>query len=467
MDKNRVNLLVVDDDESLREMLAYVLGAYGKVDMAANGAEARQLFQNNEYQIVLLDYLMPEVDGMVLLQEFKELQPHTEIIMITHVRDVKVAVQAIKLGAFDYINKDFNVDDLKLLVQRALERIQSGREILYLRSEVNRLTDQEFIIGRSPKMVSICEILDRAAPTSATVLLQGESGTGKELVARYLHRRSSRATRPFVAVNMASIPDNLVESTLFGHERGAFTDAKKTSYGKFELANEGTLFLDEIAELKLELQGKLLRVMQESEVERVGGARPIRIDVRIVAATNRDLKAMVKSGTFREDLYYRLNVVPIMLPPLRERIEDIAVFVDLFLKRYNRKYGRQLRLADASLDTLSHYDWPGNVRELENLIDRLVAIHPSDLIRPEDIPLDYQFPDPEQFKEGQSTEDQDVLKRATDAFERGFILRVLEKEEWHQERTALRLGIHRKTLEYKIKKLNLMEIVDQHQKSKI
>ncbi len=250
MDKNRVNLLVVDDDESLREMLAYVLGTYGKVDRAANGAEARQFFQNNEYQIVLLDYLMPEVDGMVLLQEFKELQPNTEIIMITHVRDVKVAVQAIKLGAFDYINKDFNVDDLKLLVQRALEKIQSGREILYLRSEVNRLTDQEFIIGRSPKMVSICEILDRAAPTSATVLLQGESGTGKELVARYLHRRSSRATRPFVAVNMASIPDNLVESTLFGHERGAFTDAKKTAYGKFELANEGTLFLDEIAARK-------------------------------------------------------------------------------------------------------------------------------------------------------------------------------------------------------------------------
>jgi DNA-binding NtrC family response regulator len=456
-------ILIVDDDVSVSEMLSYVLKAFGKVDVALDGMEARKKFQAEEYDIVLLDYLLPDTNGLVLLKEIKELQPRTEVVMITHVRDVKTAVQAIKEGAYDYINKDFDVEDLKALISRVIDKLSSNREISYLRSEVERLTEQDFILGNSKKMREIKLVLDRAAATDATVLLQGESGTGKELTARYLHRQSLRVDKPFVAVNMASVPDNLVESILFGHEKGSFTGALKTTYGKFELADGGTLFLDEIADLKLELQSKLLRVMQESEVERVGGSKTIHVDVRIIAATNRNLKSLVEEGKFREDLYYRLNVVPIKLPSLVERLEDMPAFLNLFLNRYNRKYGRNLRFSSQALAAICHYDWPGNIRELENLVARLVAIHPSDEILPEDIPVDYQFTDPSQLK-SEEGEEADCLKVATDAFERGFILRVLEREKWHQENTAAKLGVHRKTLEYKLKKLNLNKIIDQRKR---
>jgi DNA-binding NtrC family response regulator len=405
---------------------------------------------------------LPDTDGLTLLKEFKELQPHTEIVMLTHVRDVKLAVQAIKLGAFDYINKDFDIDELKNLMQKVLEKQRSEREILYLRSEVERLTDQEFLLGLSSKMQGLKELLNRAANTTATVLVQGESGTGKELVARYLHQKSPRGSRPFVAVNMASVPDNLVESILFGHEKGAFTGALKTSFGKFELADGGTLFCDEISDLKYDLQAKLLRALQEGEVERVGGQHPIKVDVRLIAATNRDLKELVQEGKFRDDLFYRLNVIPLNLPALRERLEDIPMFVELFLKRYNRKFGRELRFSHEAVSVLCHYDWPGNIRELENLVERMVAIHPADTILPEDIPIDYQLADINQLVPAEGEADR--LKAATDAFERGFILRVLEKENWHQENAANKLGVHRKTLEYKLKKLNLSEIVDQRQR---
>lgn len=462
MSENTYRILVVDDDLSVREMLDFALASFGEVDLAGNGKQARQLFHDHEYDIVLMDYLMPDIDGLKLLVEFKELQPRTEIVMITHVREIKLAVQSIKAGAFDYINKDFDIDDLNALILRVIEKIKSNREVFYLRSEVERLTEHEFIMGDSATMKSIEEVMARAATTTATVLIQGESGTGKELVARYLHRHSPRVQKPFVVVNMASIPDNLIESTLFGHEKGSFTGAVKTNYGKFELADAGTIFCDEIAELKLELQSKLLRVMQENEIERIGGSKPIHVDVRIIAATNRDLKSLVQEGKFREDLFYRLNVIPINLPPLRHRIEDINLFIELFLRRYNRKYGRTLSISREASIILSQYDWPGNIRELENLVARLVAIHPSDTILPEDIPIDYHFSDPLQLKEG--GEVADPLKNATDAFERGFILRVLEKERWHQENTAAKLGIHRKTLEYKIKKLNLSPIIQTRQR---
>jgi len=454
-------ILVVDDDDSMRDLLSSVLAVFGTIDTAANGQEARAKFQVEEYAVILLDYMLPDADGLTLLKEFKELQPQTEIVMITHVREVKLAVQAIKHGAFDYINKDFEVEDLRALLQRAFEKRRHLKEILYLRSEVERLTDHEFLLGVNPRMQALKTVLDRAASTSATVLIQGESGTGKELVARYLHQKSPRVDKPFVAINMASIPEHLVESTLFGHEKGAFTGALKTTYGKFELADQGTLFCDEIADLKFEVQAKLLRAIQEGEVERVGGQKPIHVDVRLLAATNRDLKKLVQEGKFREDLFYRLNVIPIQLPALRERLEDIPLFVDLFLKRYNRKFGRNLRFSPEAISVLCHYDWPGNIRELENLVERLVAIHPGDTILPEDVPIDYQISDIAQLK---STDgDPDKLKAATDAFERGFILRVLEKEHWHQENAALKLGVHRKTLEYKLKKLNLTEVVDQRQ----
>ncbi len=455
-------ILVVDDDPSILEMMKFILNSYGSVTVADNGTDARNLFHKFEYDIVLLDFLLPDTNGLELLKEFKEYHPRTEIIMITHVRDVKTAVQCIKEGAFDYLNKDFVEDDLISIVLRAAEKLKSTKEMMYLRSEVERLTEQDFIVGYSEKMAEIMNILDRAAETSATVLLNGESGTGKELAARYLHNHSKRADKPFVAVNMASIPDNLVESNLFGHEKGSFTGALKTTYGKFEIANGGTLFLDEIADLKFELQSKLLRVMQESEIERIGKSEPIHVDVRIIAATHRDLKELVTAGEFRDDLFFRLNVIPITLPTLSERIEDLPLFVNFFLKRYNRKYGRNLKVSDEALSALSKYEWPGNIRELENLIARLVAIHSSDEIFVEDIPIDYQITDTVLDSGGDSHRDR--LKAATDSFERSFILRVLEKEHWHHENTALKLGIHRKTLEYKVKKLNLAKIIDQRRR---
>ncbi|MCE9624120.1 MAG: sigma-54 dependent transcriptional regulator [Deltaproteobacteria bacterium] len=316
MTTDTYRILVVDDDESMRDLLSSVLATFGKIDTAADGKEAREKFRVEEYTAMLLDYMLPDTDGLTLLKEFKELQPQTEIVMITHVREVKLAVQASKLGAFDYINKDFEVEDLRALMKRVFEKQSHVKEILYLRSEVERLTDQEFLLGVNARMQSLKLVLDRAASTSATVLVQGESGTGKELVARYLHQKSPRVEKPFVAINMASIPEHLVEATLFGHEKGAFTGALKTTYGKFELADHGTLFCDEIADLKFEVQAKLLRAIQEGEVERVGGQKPIHVDVRLLAATNRDLKTLVQEGKFREDLFYRLNVIPIQLPSL-------------------------------------------------------------------------------------------------------------------------------------------------------
>ncbi len=446
----------------MRDLLLSVLTPLGAVTAAADGREARAKFQVEEYSVILLDYMLPDTDGLILLKEFKELQPETEIILITHVREVKLAVQAIKLGAFDYINKDFEVEDLRALVNRVFEKQRQFREILYLRSEVERLTDHEFLLGINPRMQALKTVLDRAAATSATVLVQGESGTGKELIARYLHQKSPRASRPFVAINMASIPDHLVESTLFGHEKGAFTGALKTTLGKFELADQGTLFCDEIADLKFEVQAKLLRAIQEGEIERVGGQKPIRVDVRLLAATNRDLKSLVQENKFREDLYYRLNVIPIQLPALRDRLEDLPLFVELFLKRYNRKFGRNLRFTPDAISVLCHYGWPGNIRELENLVERMVAIHPAENIFAEDIPIDYQIADIAHLKSLDG--DSDKLKAATDAFERGFILRVLEQENWHQENTAIKLGIHRKTLEYKLKRLQLTDVVDHRQR---
>lgn len=457
-----IRILVIDDDPSALEVMKETLSKHGNIDLAQSGHEAKNRFERHEYDIVLLDYLLPDLSGFELLLEFKENQPSTEIIMITNMGDVKTAVKCIKGGAFDYLNKNFNEEDLVSVITRAKEKLKSTKEMLYLRSEVERLTDYDFIVGYSQRMGRVMETLDRAAETSATVLLQGESGTGKELAARYLHKQSARSEKPFVAVNMASIPDNLMESTLFGHERGSFTGALRTTYGKFEIANGGTLFLDEIADLKTELQAKILRVMQEAEIERIGSSDTIPVDVRIIAATHRNLKELVMEEKFREDLFFRLNVIPITLPALRERIEDLPLLVDLFIKRYNRKFGRDLKISQEALNLLSRYPWPGNIRELENLIARLVAIHPAHTILPEDIPIEYQLLD-----EGPCQDlptEQDRLKTATDSFERSFILRVLERENWHHEKTAIKLGIHRKTLEYKIKKLNLNEIIDRRRK---
>jgi DNA-binding NtrC family response regulator len=450
-------VLVVDDDESMRDILHAILCKDFHVHLAANLSEARQVLQNFEIQVVLLDVRLNQEDGLTLLPEIKEMNDQIEVIVITVITDVKTAVQAMKLGAYDFINKEFHPDDLKAIISRILERQRSQKELLYLREEVRQVAPDAMLIGRSPAMAAVKDMADRAAPIPTTVLITGETGTGKELIARYIHKMSHLADKPFVTVNLAAIPSELMESTLFGHEKGSFTGAHRLHYGKFELADGGTLFLDEIGELRYDLQSKLLRVIQENEIERIGGNRLIPVKVRLIAATNANLLEKIKNKQFREDLYYRLNVVPIHVPPLRERIEDMPKLAELFLDRYNKKFNRHVKgIKPEIFEILSTYDWPGNIRELENFVERIVAITNKDFVGYTDIPLEYQL---HKVEKAEVKEGEELLQKTLDAFEKSFILRILEEEDWNRTQAAKRLGIHRKTLEYKVKRLNLGEMI--------
>jgi DNA-binding NtrC family response regulator len=451
------SILVVDDDESMRDILLAILRKDYHVHLASNLNEARQVLQNFDIQVVLLDVRLNQEDGLTLLPEIKEINEQIEVVVITVITDVKTAVLAMKLGAYDYINKEFHPDDLKAIISRILEKQRSTKELIYLREEVRQSSPEGLLIGRSPAMVALKEMADRAAPIPTTVLITGETGTGKELIANYIHRRSHLADKPFVTVNLAAIPSELMESILFGHEKGSFTGAHRLHYGKFELANSGTLFLDEIGELRYDLQAKLLRAIQENEIERIGGNRLIPVKVRLIAATNANLLEKIKNKQFREDLYYRLNVVPIHVPPLRERIEDLPKLAELFLDRYNKKFNRHVKgIKPEIFEILSTYDWPGNIRELENFVERIVAITNKEYVGFTDIPLEYQL---HKVEKTEVQEGEELLQKTLDAFEKNFILRVLEEEGWNQTQASKRLGIHRKTLEYKVKRLNLGDMI--------
>jgi two-component system response regulator AtoC len=413
-----------------------------------------EVLRQADINVMLLDIRLPGIDGMEVLRQAKMIDENVDVIMVTAVKNVRVAVEAIKLGAYDYLVKPFEIDEVLSLLRRTLERQTLMREVLYLRAEVDRHQGMGDIIGRSAKMRQLYELIRRVADTNATVLITGESGTGKELMARAIHKQSQRHTRPFVSVNCAAISEHLIESELFGHERGAFTGAIEKHLGKFELAHTGVLFLDEVSTLRSDLQAKLLRVLQEREFERVGGSKTIRVDVRIVAATNQDLKQMIACHTFREDLFYRFNVVPIHVPPLRERQEDIPLLVEHFLAKYNRAFQRQVEgFTPAAVAVLRQYHWPGNVRELENVIERLVAISPHSMLEVEDLPLDLvmvrQQAVGDIFTRGAS------LRHAKAEFERHYILRVLEKTRWNQTEAARMLGIHRNTLLGKMEALRI------------
>ena len=336
-------ILVIDDDKSLLESYAVLLEDEFQVSTAETGEGGLDLLRDEDVHLVLLDVRLPGIDGIEVLRRIKAINENVDVIMITAVKNVRVAVDAIKLGAYDYIVKPFDIDEILSLLRRTLEHQSLLREVLYLRAEVDRYLEMGNIVGRSPKMRQIYDLIARVADTNATVLISGESGVGKELIARAIHQQSQRRLNPFVAVNCAAISEHLVESELFGHERGAFTGAAEMHRGKFELANTGTLFLDEVGSLRLDLQAKLLRVLQEREFERVGGSKTIRTDVRIVAASNQDLRQMVAERTFRDDLFYRLNVVPVHVPPLRDRREDIPLLVNHFLTKYNKAFGRQVQ----------------------------------------------------------------------------------------------------------------------------
>src|SRR5262245_8399867 len=385
-------VLIVDDDEGMRDTLTAILKREYRVLRVASGEAALPVLNREDIDLVLLDVRLPGISGFEVLRIVKENYGLIEVIMISAINEVETAVQAMKHGAYHYVTKDVDHDQLRVIVQNASERQDLNRQVMTLSAQVADQSEREVVVGPRRATRGVVDTVHRVAKLSATVLVLGESGAGKELLARLIHRESGNPDAPFIAVNMAAIPRELAESTLFGHERGAFTGAVRQQLGKFELAANGTLFLDEIGDLRLDLQAKLLRAIQEGEVERVGGTKPVKTEFRLIAATNVDLEKAVKEGKFREDLYYRINVIPIKLPPLRERAEDVPQLVDFFLKRYNTKFHKSIKgLTPPTVDLLRKYWWPGNIRELENLIERLVAVSDKEYISEEDLPLEFHF----------------------------------------------------------------------------
>jgi DNA-binding NtrC family response regulator len=441
-------VLVVDDDAGLRESFRLILEDDYEVLEAPDGPHALDIVRGSQVDLVLLDLRLPGIDGIEVLERIKALDESLEVILVTAVQTVRSAVAAMKLGAFDYITKPFEEEEILPLVRRALEKRALTREVVYLRSELARRQDFEELVGRHPLMERLYQLIANVARNPLTVLIVGESGTGKELVARAIHRQGPGRDGPFVPVNVAAISENLLESELFGHEKGAFTGAVQRKLGKFELAHGGTVFLDEIATLRVDLQAKILRVLQEREIERVGGTRRIKIDVRVIAATNTDLRVAIQSGILREDLYYRLNVVQITVPPLRDRPEDIPLLVDHFIRKYNQQFHKHLTgVSPGALGALRGYSWPGNVRELQNVIERSVALVDGPVIELKDLPLDLMLPDQRKLL---SRTEMLPLKEAREQFERQVILRVLERVQWNQTQAARLLGLHRNSLMAKL-----------------
>ena len=449
----RSAILVVDDDPGVRDSFRLILEDEYDVLEVPDGAQALEILRTCPVDLVLLDIRLPGIDGLQVLERIRVLDDRLDVILVTAVKTVKTAVAAMKLGALDYLTKPFDPDEVLPLIRRALEKRALEREVVVLRSELARRQDVDALVGQSPAMRKVVQVIDQVARTTATVLVTGESGTGKELIARAIHRRSPRRDRPFVAVNPAAIAESLLESELFGHERGAFTGAFQRKLGKFELAQGGTLFLDEIATLKPALQASLLRALQEREIERVGGTRSIKVDIRVIAATNADLRRAVADGSFREDLYYRLNVVPIVAPPLRERHGDVPLLVAHFIRRYSLEFNKPVTsMSPEALAALEEYGWPGNVRELQNVIERSVALVEGVVIQLQDLPLDLMLPD-----HGARARQAETLplQEACERFERQIVLRVLERTGWNQTEAARLLGVHRNTLQQRLARWNL------------
>jgi len=438
-------ILVVDDEPGLRESFRLILDEDFDVIDVADGAAALEVVRSAQVDLVLLDIRLPGMDGIEVLERIKALDEGVEVVLVTAVRTVRTAVAAMKLGAFDYLPKPFEEDELLSIVRRALDHRSLEREVVYLRSELERRHAWD-LVGQHPEMQRLSRLVAQVARTTTTVLITGESGTGKELVARAIHRQGPRRDKPFVAVNPAAIAETLIESELFGHERGAFTGAYQRKLGKFELAQGGTLFLDEIANLKPELQAKLLRVLQEREIERVGSGQLIKIDVRIIAATNADVAAAVAAGSFREDLYYRLNVVHLTVPPLRERADDIELLVAHFIRRYNHEFRKRIQgLSPEAAAALRAYRWPGNVRELQNVVERSVVLVDGPTIGVEDLPLELSL-----GTVGTAETDMLPLNEASDRFERQIVLRTLDRVDGNVSEAARVLGLHRNSLKAKL-----------------
>ena len=442
MDK-KATILVVDDENGVRQSFDMVLSDDYEVLLAPTGKEAIDIFNKNTIDLILLDIRLPDIDGLDLLVKLKEIDPNNEVIMVTAVREIQSAVRAIKAGAYEYIIKPFEVDEVLTIINRALEKRHLVKEVLYLRDELERHQPFEEMVGESKNMKRVFDLIAMVSKSDGTVLIQGESGTGKELVARAIHNLSPRNHQPLVVINCAVIPAALMESEIFGHNKGAFTGADKTRIGKMEIADKGTVFLDDIDAAEINMQAKLLRVIQEKEFERLGGTKVLKADVRFVAASNKNLKALISKNQFREDLYYRLNVFPITLPPLRARKSDIPLLLDHFLKIQAKKSGQPPKgFSERTTKVFIDYDWPGNVRELQNMVQRLFTTTKGAVIRIKDIsPFDIDQRDIKDVS----------LKEAVNLFEQQYIAGVLDQEGGNRSKAAKRLDIHRNTLRAKIK----------------
>lgn len=448
-------ILVVDDEEVVRDVLSTLLSAEKYlVDLAETGTQALEMVQEGDYDVVLLDLMIPGIDGLQVLEAFQSRENSPATVVLTAFASIEKAVRATKLGAFDFITKPFKNDEILVAVKNAIEQRRLRDENARLRNSLQQRFSYRNIIGKSAPMQQIFTLISQVAPRRSTILIQGESGTGKELVAKAIHAASTRADAPFVAINCGNIPSELLESEIFGHVRGAYTGATSAKKGLFEVADGGTVFLDEVASISLEMQAKLLRVIQEREFRRLGGLENIRVDVRIIAATNSDLQAAVANGTFRDDLYYRLNVIVIKLPPLRERTEDIPLLVDHFIKKYCDENDKGMCPVDpAAIKILMDYDWPGNVRELENVLERAVVLCPGNVISGDLFPKSVTTA--QARVSSAFLEDNLPLKERVGDFEKTLIMTALEKTDWNQKKAAELLSVNPTTLSEKLKRLRI------------
>jgi DNA-binding NtrC family response regulator len=450
-------ILVVDDEEIMREVLSALLTQESyRVDLAENGAQALEMTRENDYGVMLLDLMMPDVDGFQVLEELRKNENSPVVVVLTAYASIDRVMQAAKLNAFAFIPKPFKNDELLLTIKNAMEQYNLAFENRRLKQSLHERFGYQNLVGKSSAMQQVFDLIAQIAPRRSTVLIQGESGTGKELVAKAVHAASGRVGAPFIAINCGNIPSDLLESELFGHVRGAYTGATSSKKGLFEAADGGTLFLDEVSAISPDIQVKLLRVIQEREFRRLGSLENIQVDVRIIAATNTDLHAAVQQGSFRDDLYYRLNVIVIKIPPLRERSEDIPLLARHFIKKYGEENQREtLSVEPSAMRILMEYHWPGNVRELENVIERAVVLSQESSITAELFPKNVTVPDtamPDRFMHGASP-----LKERVANFEKAIILAALEKTGWNQRKAAQILSVNATTLSEKLKRFKIKE----------
>jgi len=449
-------IMVVDDELGARQSLEVILEDQFRVLLAESGREALEIIRRETVDLILLDVHMPDMDGLEVLRRIKEEEEGIDVIMVSALNLARKAVDAIKLGAYDYITKPYEPEDILSTVHRVIQQQRLRRELDFLRKEVKESRGLDQIVGQSKAMVEIYNLIKKVAFTSTHILITGESGTGKELVARSIHNQGDRKDKPFVAINCAAIPSELMESEMFGHEKGAFTGAHTRTIGKFEHANGGTLFLDEISALRSDLQAKLLRVLQEKEIERIGSNKPIKIDIRVISATNTNLEEAIAQGKFRQDLYFRLNVVPIFIPPLRERREDIPLLAQHFLNKFNTLYHKKIPgFSEKAMNALTRYHWPGNIRELENLVERIVVLSSgNEQIDLKHIPMEILLSSEQDIQDLMGREM--GLIKMRDEFERRVILNALEACQWNQSEAARMLKISRNHLIQKAKQLGIL-----------